>query len=141
MPHHRPCKVLILLFFSFYAVSPIVYSTNANVPAASRANDTSISNATLYLFQVLYNAIARSDDEDDRETEQHLLVIKKKALHRGRTDGVDTARSAATVALALPAPLLMAAAPGREPRPLRPLFRRNCALLPVFSGLSPPRLS
>jgi hypothetical protein len=130
MSHNRSCKVLILLFFSLYAISPIVYGINANgVPDASSGKAASLSPATLYLIEVLYDAITGSSDQGDREPGQHILVLKKKALHRGRTNGVDTTRSAVKVALAL------------EPLPLRPLFRRNCALLPVFSGLSPPGLS
>jgi hypothetical protein len=120
MPHHRFCRVLVLFFFSLYAVSPIVYATTANIPAASPANDTSISSTKLYLFEVLYDAIAGSDDKDDKEPAHHILVVKKKALHRVRTDGVDAARSAPKAALALPAPPLMDAASRREPRPLRP---------------------
>lgn len=85
---HR-CRLVILLFFLLYAVSPVTYNLTAGPHAAASTLETasrSFSSATLFLLEALYAAIAGSDDHDADLPVNRILIKKTCAVHRGNNN-------------------------------------------------------
>jgi hypothetical protein len=139
---HRSCKLLVLVFFGVYSISPVAYGIAAHTSPAGQTKGAHASvKSTIYLLEVLYDSLTHKDEADGRKPAKHVLVAKKKALARGRSNTVFGRRSGAVHALVPSAPDTEEYSRGEKTLPLRTRLRRTGALLPVFSGLSPPYLS
>ncbi len=142
MTSHRVLKILLLLFFTVYAVSPVAIDISAQSLSKITATAAPSFTATLYMVEILFGPLSGGEDETDaQDPARHVLVFKKKALHRGRYDAVH--RHCSGVKHCLIPPVADPAPPalGWSAAPRGRMCRRSSAPLPTFSGRSPPSWS
>ena len=139
MKNHRNCRLVILLFFLVYGVSPLTYDLSSRSLTAGAGLGTaalSFSNASLYLLETLYGAIARPFNAGEDPPAKRILIRKKVAVTRGK-DIIVLKLTRAVSHPSAPVDLRSLATTGSVAS-VPTSLKRSAEYMPLSSGLSPP---
>ncbi|OGW32426.1 MAG: hypothetical protein A2X54_08115 [Nitrospirae bacterium GWF2_44_13] len=77
-------RLLFLILFSFYTISPIAYVyASENIEKNIHNSDETYSLSekfSIYLWELIYTQLASTDNDEDTDTTTRLLLKKKRAI-------------------------------------------------------------
>jgi len=144
MKGYQSYRLVILISFLVYAVSPLTYNLTAGLPSVGAdpaAKTRSFTNVTLFVLEALFEAITQNDGQDEELPANRILIKKKWAVNRGRRELIPELPHAKKQIVADTAPCPFFPLPGKLFEPGLPTTGKAEVRLPRSSGLSPPRLS
>ncbi len=139
MQNHRICRSAILIAFLVYAVSPLTSRTYCVLPSPA-VPGTSFQKTTIFIVELLYNAVADDGLSADASAPDRILIKKKHALQRDRFSLGRLSGSASAIAADTGLPCDSGRASDRAAS-ICSLLTTSNGRLPISSGLSPPSFS
>ena len=144
MKGHRTNKIVLLVFFVLYALSPLTYDLSVKSITSDPSRGTSeqsFHKTSLYLIEALYEAVFPPDEPKDESLPNRILIKKKSIVRRGRPDLVSQSGRIAVFAAADPTAGRHFSIRSERSGILQPWLMKNRGCLPRYPGLSPPLLS
>ncbi|RJQ39016.1 MAG: hypothetical protein C4550_05875 [Nitrospiraceae bacterium] len=134
-------RLLFLILFSFYTISPLSYvyaseNTEKNIHNSDETYSLS-EKFSIYLWELIYTQLASTDNDEDTDTTARLLLKKKRAVIPKNV----TPQSPHLKNFSLPENYLFFSSRS----PIRFFIEHNASksfsgAQPLYPGLSPPRI-